>query len=80
LRSRKETGTQYGYISKKSLPVTIKSEPLQRPQISVGEMFGTLLEAKVHVEQWRREYNHIRSHSSLGYRPTDPEVIIPVGA
>ncbi len=44
------------------------------------EVFDTLLEAKVLVERWRREYNNIRPHSSLGYRPPAPEVIIPMGA
>jgi len=41
-------------------------------------VFETILEAKVVVEGWRREYNHIRPHSSLGYRPPAPEVIIPM--
>ncbi len=44
------------------------------------EVFDTLLEAKVLVKRWRREYNHIRPHSSLGYRPPAPEAIIPMGA
>jgi len=28
--------------------------------------------------RWRREYNQVRPHSSLGYRPPAPEAIIPV--
>ena len=48
--------------------------------IASREVFDTLLEAKVLVERWRREYNHIRLHSSLGYRPPALEVIIPMGA
>ena len=40
---------------------------------------GTALtEARMLIEQWRREYNHIRPHSSLGYRLTAPEARIPV--
>jgi transposase InsO family protein len=39
------------------------------------EIFNTLLEAKVLIEDWRWEYNHIRPHSSLGYRPPAPEAI-----
>ncbi len=39
------------------------------------ELFDTLLEAKVLVERWRVEYNTIRPHSSLGYRPPAPEAI-----
>ena len=40
-------------------------------------IFFTLAEAKVLIEQWRREYNTIRPHSSLGYRPPAPEAIRP---
>jgi putative transposase len=32
------------------------------------EVFGNLLEARVLVEEWRREYNEERPHSSLGYQ------------
>jgi len=42
------------------------------------EVFDTLLEAKVLSERWRLEYNHVRPHSSLGYRPPAPETFIPV--
>ncbi|MCL1885571.1 MAG: transposase, partial [Dehalococcoidia bacterium] len=31
------------------------------------------------IEEWRREYNQIRPHSSLGYRPPAPVVKVPVG-
>jgi transposase InsO family protein len=40
------------------------------------EIFTTLLEAKVLIENWRKEYNHIRPHSSLGYRPPAPEAML----
>jgi putative transposase len=39
------------------------------------ELFDTLWEAQVLVEQWRRQYNGFRPHSSLGYRPPAPESI-----
>jgi len=42
-----------------------------------GEIFTTLLEAKVLIEQWRKEYNHFRPHSSLNYQPPAPETIKP---
>jgi transposase InsO family protein len=32
----------------------------------------TLLEARVLTERWRRAYNAVRPHSSLGYRPPAP--------
>ena len=43
-----------------------------------GEVFYTLKEAQIIIEQWRRHYNTIRPHSALGYRPPAPETIIPI--
>jgi putative transposase len=40
-----------------------------------GEIFYTLLEAKVLIEHWRRHYNRHRPHSALGYRPPAPEAV-----
>ncbi len=40
-----------------------------RDELLDRELFDTLLEAKVLIERWRRHYNTIRPHSSLGYRP-----------
>ena len=51
-----------------------------RDELLNREVFDTIVEAKVLVERWREEYNHIRQHSSLGYRPPAPEVIIPLSA
>ncbi len=42
------------------------------------EIFDTLLEAKVLIERWRGNYNQIRPHSSLGYRPPAPEAVEPL--
>jgi putative transposase len=39
------------------------------------ERFYNLKEAQTMIEQWRHEYNHIRPHSALGYRPPAPRVI-----
>jgi len=41
------------------------------------EIFDTLLESRVLIERWRQEYNRIRPHSSLGYRPPAPETFEP---
>ena len=49
-----------------------------RDELLNREVFTTLTEAKVLIEQWRREYNQVRPHSSLGYRPPAPEARIPV--
>ena len=43
------------------------------------ELFGSLLEAQVIIEQWRVEYNGLRPHSSLGYR-TPEEFAAHVGS
>ena len=40
-----------------------------RYELLNGEIFGSLLEAKVVIESWRRHYNEVRPHSSLGGRP-----------
>ena len=42
------------------------------------EVFDILFEAKILVERWRREYNHIKPCSSLGYKPPAPEAVFPV--
>ena len=40
-----------------------------------GEVFNTLREAQVLIEEWRRHYNQVRVHSSLDYRPPAPETM-----
>ena len=47
-----------------------------RDELLNREIFMSLEEAKVLIEQWRREYNQVRPHSSLGYRPPAPEAIL----
>lgn len=42
------------------------------------EIFYSLKEARIVIEQWRRHYNEIRPHSSLGYRPPAPVTIQPL--
>lgn len=46
-----------------------------RDELLNGEIFYTLNEARVLIEDWRQHYNTIRPHSSLGYRPPAPEAI-----
>jgi transposase InsO family protein len=48
-----------------------------RDELLNREVFDTLLEAKALVEDWRKEYNHVRPHSSLGYRPPAPQTVLP---
>ena len=41
---------------------------LHNAELLNGEIFTTLREAQVLIENWRRHYNAVRPHSSLGYR------------
>jgi transposase InsO family protein len=59
-----------GYIE--SFNGKLQDELLKR------EIFMTLQEARILVERWRWEYNHIRPHSSVGYRPPAPETKTPL--
>jgi len=48
-----------------------------RDELLNGEIFYSLKEAQVVIEQWRNHYNTVRPHSSLGYRPPAPQTINP---
>jgi len=45
-----------------------------RDELLNGEIFYTLAEAKLMIKRWRKYYNTVRPHSSLGYRQPAPEV------
>ena len=47
-----------------------------RDELLNREIFTTLLEASILIEEWRKEYNQVRPHSALNYRPPAPEAII----
>ena len=49
-----------------------------RDELLNREVFTTLTEAKVLIEQWKREYNQVRPHSALNYRPSALEAIMLV--
>ena len=48
-----------------------------RDELLDGEIFYSLAEAKIIIESWRRHYNTVRPHGSLGYKPPAPEVFVP---
>ena len=62
-----EPGSPWENGYNESFNGTLRNELLKR------EIFYSLEEAKVLIEQWRREYNTHRPHSSLGYRPRPPK-------
>ena len=43
------------------------------------EIFDTMYEAKALLSRWVREYNTVRPHSALGYRPPAPESVLIAG-
>jgi transposase InsO family protein len=47
-----------------------------RDELLNGEIFYSLKEARIIIEMWRNEYNTIRPHSALGYRPPVPKAIM----
>jgi len=47
-----------------------------RDELLNREIFTTLEEAKILIEQWRREYHQVRPHSAKNYRPPVPEAVL----
>jgi len=46
-----------------------------RDELLDREIFTNLEEAKVLLNQWRREYNQVRPYSAKNYHPPAPEAI-----
>jgi transposase InsO family protein len=71
-------GSQKAYIEKASPWENGYVESFNgklRDELLNGEVFNTLREAQVLIEEWRRHYNRVRPHSSLGYRPPAPATV-----
>lgn len=49
-----------------------------RDELLNGEIFYSLREAPIIIEEWTKHYNTKRPHSALGYRPPAPEAIVPM--
>ena len=47
-----------------------------RDEFLNGEVFYSLREAQILIEEWRKHYNTKRPHSALGYKPPAPETIV----
>ena len=48
-----------------------------RDELLNGEIFYSMKEAQILIEEWRRHYNTVHPHSSIGYRPPAPEAVLP---
>ena len=46
-----------------------------RDELLAREIFYSLKEAQLLIEMWRKQYNTVRPHSALGYRPPAPAAI-----
>jgi putative transposase len=55
----------------------VSSNGKLRDELLNREIFYTLRKAQIVIEGWRRRYNTIRPHSSLGYRPPAPQATLP---
>ena len=49
-----------------------------RDELLNGEIFYTLREAQAVIEWWRHQYNTVRPHSSLKYKPPAPQATLPI--
>ena len=47
-----------------------------RDEFLNGEVFDTMAEVEVLTRRWVHEYNTVRPHSALGYRPPAPQTIL----
>jgi hypothetical protein len=48
-----------------------------RDELLNGEIFYSLKEGQIVIEQWRKHYNTVRPHSALNYRPPAPQTMNP---
>ena len=67
-----------GFYDQRSGRVECAPNPFNgklRNELLNGEIFYTLQEAQVVIEQWRQHYNRVRPHSALGYWPPAPETM-----
>ena len=49
-----------------------------RDEFLNGEIFYSLREAQILIEEWRKHFNTKRPHSALGYRPPAPETAVQI--
>jgi Transposase and inactivated derivatives len=47
-----------------------------RDEFLNGELFDTMTEAEVLTRRWVHDYNTVRPHSALGYRPPAPQTVL----
>ena len=50
-----------------------------RHEVLNAEWFTTTKQAQIVINQWLRQYNHVRPHQALNMRPPVPETLITNG-
>ena len=46
-----------------------------RREVLNAEWFATIRQAQIVIDQWLKQYNHIRPHQALNMRPPVPEIV-----
>ena len=49
-----------------------------RDELLNDEIFYSLKEEQIVIEEWRKHYNTVRPHSAFRHRPPAPETIVPI--
>jgi transposase InsO family protein len=47
-----------------------------RREVLNAKWFASTRQAQIDINQWLRQYNHVRPHHALGLRPPVPETIL----
>ena len=63
-----------GYIE--SFNGKMRTHASMRDELLNREIFYSVKEAEILIERWRVEYNTIRPHSALGYKPPAPKALL----
>jgi len=49
-----------------------------RDELLNREIFTTLFEVSILIEEWRKKYSQASPHSGINYRSSTPEAIVPL--
>ncbi|BCS88806.1 hypothetical protein PSDVSF_20480 [Pseudodesulfovibrio sediminis] len=74
-----DVGVNTAYIEPGSPWENGYSESFNEDELLNGEIFYSLKKAQGVIENWRQEYNTIRPHRSMGYKPPAPVARLPLG-
>ena len=64
-----QVGLHFVPGSRGAAATSSRSTPASPTNASTSNSFWSLAQARVVISDWKRDYNHHRRHSALGYRP-----------